>query len=151
MRHRLAVLIAGLAIGSVGAGVAVADTGGRPLSTSLTGAEEAPGPGDADATGQADLRLNQGQNRVCFDISWADVDGTVFAAHIHVAPAGSPGDIVVPLFEGSFAGTDSISDCVEDVDRDLIKAIRQDPSAYYVNVHSLPDFAGGAIRGQLGD
>jgi hypothetical protein len=151
MRHRLAVLIAGLAVGLVGAGVAVADTGGRPLSTSLTGAEEAPGPGDPDATGQADLRLNQGQNRVCFDISWADVDGTVFAAHIHIAPPGSPGDIVVPLFEGSFTGTDSISDCVEDVDRDLIKAIRQDPSAYYVNVHSLPDFAGGAIRGQLGD
>lgn len=151
MRHRLAVLIAALAIGLVGAGVAVADNGGRPLSTTMTGAEEAPGPGDTDATGQADLRLNQGQNRVCFDISWADIDGTVVAGHVHIAPPGSPGDIVVPLFEGSFAGTDSISDCVEDVDRDLIKAIRQDPSAYYVNVHSLPDFAGGAIRGQLGD
>jgi hypothetical protein len=151
MRHRFAALIAGLAIGLVGAGVAVADNGGRPLSTTLTGAEEAPGPGDPNATGQADLRLNQGQSRVCFDISWADVDGTVFAGHIHVAPPGSPGPIVVPLFEGSFAGTDSISDCVEDVDRDLIKAIRQDPSAYYVNVHSLPDFEGGAVRGQLGD
>jgi CHRD domain len=151
MRHRFAALIVGLALGLVGAGVAVADNGGRPLSTSLTGAEEAPGPGDPNATGQADLRLNQGQSRVCFDISWADIDGTVSAGHIHIAPPGEPGPIVVPLFEGSFAGTDSISDCVEDVDRDLIKAIRQDPSAYYVNVHSLPDFGGGAVRGQLGD
>src|SRR5919106_4783252 len=151
MDNRLAVLVAGIAFALAVAGVATAGSGGRSLSTSLTGAEEAPDPGDPDATGQADLRLSQGQNRVCFDISWADVDGTVFAAHIHIAPPGSPGDIVVPLFEGSFAGTDSISDCVEDVDRDLIKAIRQDPSAYYVNVHSLPDFAGGAIRGQLGD
>jgi hypothetical protein len=57
--------------------------------------EERPAPGDPNATGQADLRLNQGQNEVCFDISWADVDGEVFASHIHVGPAGSAGPIVV--------------------------------------------------------
>jgi hypothetical protein len=37
------------------------------------------------------------------------------------------------------------------VDADLIKAIRHDPSAYYVNLHSQPNFPGGAVRGQLGD
>jgi hypothetical protein len=115
----------------------------------MTGAEEAPGPGDPDATGQADLRLNQGQRRVCFDVSWTNVDGTVNAGHIHIAPVGVPGAIVVPLFAGSFAGTGDISDCVEGVDRGLIKAIRKNPSAYYVNVHSLPNFAAGAVRGQL--
>jgi hypothetical protein len=151
MRNRLVVLVVGVAAAIALASVAVADDGGRPLSTTLSGAEEAPGPGDPDATGQADLRLNQGQNRVCFDVSWANVDGEVFAGHIHVAPAGSPGPIVVPLFEGSFNGTDSISGCVQDVDAGLIKAIRKDPSAYYVNVHSRPNFPGGAVRGQLGD
>ena len=74
----------------------------------------------------------------------------MFAGHIHVAPVGSPGPIVVPLFAGSFAGTDAVSGCVEDVDADLIKAIRQDPAAYYVNLHSRPNFPGGAVRGQLG-
>jgi hypothetical protein len=132
-------------------GAAVADAGGRPLSTTLTGAEEAPGPGDPNATGQADLRLNQGQNEVCFRISWIDVDGEVFAGHIHVGPPGSPGPIVVTLFTGSFTGTDSVTGCAEDVDAKLIKAIRHDPSAYYVNVHSRPNFPGGAVRGQLGD
>jgi CHRD domain len=141
------VLVASL-IGAVAA--ARADDAGRPFSTALTGAQEAPGPGDPNATGQADITLNQGQNEVCFDISWADVDGEVFAGHIHVAPAGSPGPIVVTLFTGSFAGTDAVSGCVQDVDADLIKAIRQDPAAYYVNVHSRPDFPGGAVRGQLG-
>jgi CHRD domain len=149
MRMRLAVLTAGLVFALAMAALAVAGDGGRPLSTEMTGAEEAPGPGDPDATGSADLRLNQGQQRVCFDLEWANIDGTVNAAHIHEAPVGSPGPIVVPLFEGSFAGTDAVSDCVEDVDRGLIKAIRKDPSDYYVNVHSLPDFAAGAIRGQL--
>jgi hypothetical protein len=149
MRRSLAVLVAGLVAALVAAGVATAGDGGRPLSTTLTGAEEAPGPGDPNATGQADLRLNKGKSRVCFDISWADIDGEVFAGHIHVAPAGSPGPIVVTLFTGSFAGTDAVSGCAQDVDADLIKAIRQNPAAYYVNVHSQPNFPGGAIRGQL--
>ena len=152
MRRSLVAAVAtSLVAVSALAGVAIADDSGRPFSTTLTGAEEAPGPGDANATGQADLTLNQGQNEVCFDISWADIDGTVFAGHIHVAPAGSPGPIVVTLFTGTFAGTDSVSGCAVDVDPELIKAIRHDPSAYYVNVHSRPDFPGGAVRGQLGD
>ncbi len=151
MRRYLAALFTGLAVALAVAGVAAAANGGRPLSTALTGAEEAPGPGDPNATGQADLTLNQGQNEVCFDISWADVDGEVFAGHIHVGPLGSPGPVVVTLFTGSFAGTDSASGCAQNVDADLIKAIRQDPTAYYVNVHSRPNFPGGAVRGQLGD
>ena len=150
MRARTLLLTAALAPLMAASGVAAADTGGRPLSTDMTGAEEAPGPGDPDATGHIDLTLNQGTGEVCVDASWEDIDGTVFAAHIHVAPAGSPGPVVVPLFAGEFAGTDAVSDCV-DADRELVKAIRKDPTAYYVNVHSLPDFGPGAIRGQLGD
>ena len=140
------VAVAGLA------GIAgVVSAGGRPLSTDLSGAEEAPGPGDANATGEADLTLNQGQGEVCFDLSWAQVDGTVVAAHIHVGAAGSPGPIVVGLFMGTaFAGTDEANGCVDDVDSALIKAIRHNPSAYYVNVHSTV-FPAGAVRGQLGD
>jgi CHRD domain len=114
----------------------------------LTGAAEVP-PADPNASGSASILLNQGLGTVCFDLSWENVDGTVFAAHIHLAPADMNGPIVVPLFAGSFGGTDSASGWVEDVDRDLIKAIRQDPSAYYMNVHSIPNFPGGAIRGQL--
>jgi CHRD domain len=128
---------------------ALAADGGRPFTTQMTGAAEAPGPGDANATGTAELTLNQGLGTVCFALDWADIDGEVFAAHIHVAPVGSPGPIVVPLFAGSFAGTDDVSGCVENVDPELLKAIRHDPEAYYVNVHSRPSFAGGAIRGQL--
>jgi hypothetical protein len=150
MTKRLAVLIAALALALAVASPAGAGSGGRPLSTTMTGAEEVPGPGDPDATGQADLRLNQGKQRICFDISWASIDGTVFAGHIHMAPPGVAGPIVVPLFMGSFAGTDEISDCVRDVDPGLIKAIRKDPSGFYVNVHSQPGFVNGAIRGQLG-
>ena len=140
------VAVAGLAlIGDV------VEAGGQPMSTSLSGAEEAPGPGDANATGHADLTFNQGLGEICFDLSWADIDGTVFAAHIHDGDAGTPGPIVVMLFMENFAGTDSTSGCVEGVDPALVKDIRKNPSSYYVNVHSVPDFPGGAVRGQLGD
>jgi hypothetical protein len=149
MPRRFAFLIVVACAVLVVAVVTASANGGRPLATAMTGAEESPGPGDSNATGQADIRLNQGQREVCFDLSWANIDGTVFAAHIHIAPPGSPGPIVVPLFSGTFAGTDAASGCVQNVDSGLIKAIRKDPSAYYVNVHSQPNFPGGAIRGQL--
>ena len=89
MRHvtRLVALLAGLSVGgcaqdtptdleaSRGADLAKigeADTGGRPLTASLTGAAEVPGPGDPDGTGTALITLNQGQNEVCFELTWAD-------------------------------------------------------------------------------
>jgi hypothetical protein len=149
MGRRLLVAVAAVVFAVVIPAGAVGADAGRPFATTLTGAAEVP-PADPDASGSASIILNQGLGTVCFDLNWENVDGTVFAAHIHVAPAGVNGPIVVPLFAGSFAGTDSVSGCVEAVDRDLIKAIRQDPSAYYVNVHSTPDFPGGAVRGQLG-
>jgi CHRD domain len=149
--HRLLTGAAIVVVAGVTGIAGMVSAGGRPLSTDLSGAEEAPGPGDSDATGQADLTLNEGQGEVCFDLSWAQIDGTVVAAHIHVGDAGTPGPIVVPLFMGTaFAGTDAASGCVDGVDPDLIKAIRQNPSAYYVNVHSTV-FPAGAVRGQLGD
>jgi hypothetical protein len=151
MARRLLAIAAIIALAVLAAGGAVwADQSGRPFTTTLTGAAEVPGPGDPDASGSASIALNQGLGTVCFDVSWADVDGTVFASHIHLGTADVAGPVVVTLFTGSFGGTDSASGCVEDVDRDLIKAIRQDPSAYYVNVHSTPNFPGGAVRGQLG-
>jgi hypothetical protein len=52
-------------------------------------------------------------------------------------------------FTGSFAGPDAVSGCVDGVDPALIKDIRQDPEAYYANVHSRPAFTGGAISSQL--
>ena len=151
MRSRLVlfvVLVAAL-IGAL-AVAAAAGASGRPLSaTPLTGAQEVPGPGDPDASGTADVTLNQGAGTVCSTITWANVDGTVTDSHIHRGAAGVAGPVVVPLFTGqAFPGTGAFSGCTEDVDRALIKEIRKDPSAFYVNVHS-DVFPAGAIRGQL--
>ncbi len=146
-RTAAVAVIALLMFGLVGPGAAT----GRKLTTTMTGAEEAPGPGDPDATGFAVLRITQGTGTVCYQLSWADIDGTVTASHIHKAPAGSPGGVVVPLFVNqSFAGTGEDSGCTTGQDPALLKDIRKNPQDYYVNVHSTT-FPGGAIRGQLGD
>lgn len=148
MRRLLLVvsIVCSVALGVVG--VAAAEVGGRPVSAELTGAAEVPGPGDLDAVGTANITLNQGLGSVCFELSWEDIDGTVVAAHIHSGTADVAGPVVVTLFTGAFDSTDTVGDCVEGVDRALVKAIRQEPTSYYVNVHS-DAFPAGAIRGQL--
>jgi hypothetical protein len=134
--------------------MALAD--GRPLATTLSGAEEVttppggPAPGDPNGTGTAELTLNAGMEEVCYELTWANLDGTVQRAHIHEAPAGVNGGITVSLFEGeSFAGTGSASGCdLGDATRDEIRRILNDPSGFYVNIHDTVRPA-GAIRGQL--
>jgi CHRD domain-containing protein len=123
------------------AGSAIA--GGRPISVDLSGAAEAPGPGDPDGSGNVFLTFNPGTGEVCYDFSVTRV-APLTAAHIHVAPAGSPGPVVIPLPPTSATGGDG---CVKAA-RDLIVAILTDPSAYYFNVHNA-DFPAGALRGQL--
>jgi CHRD domain len=109
----------------------------------MTGTEEAPGPGDPDGSGEAVFTLNHGLGQVCFQLTVMDI-APATAAHIHVAPPGVPGPVVVGLTPptGGFS-----SGCVT-ADRDLIKDIIQNPDAYYVNVHNA-DFPAGAVRGQL--
>lgn len=121
----------------------IAADGGRRFTVEMTGAAEAPGPGDPDGSGTAVFRLNYGQGEICYELTVSGIDPAT-AAHIHVAPAGSPGPVVVPLA----APTSGTSSGCAEVDRDLIKAIIQNPEAYYVNVHN-PAFPGGAVRGQL--
>lgn len=119
------------------------DNGGRPLSTTLWGANEVPGPGDPDGSGYFSMTLNQGQGTISYELYVEDI-ATPTGAHIHLAPAGVAGGIVVHLTPP--VGGMSIG--VIEVDPVLIKAIRQNPSAYYVNVHNAT-YRAGAIRGQL--
>jgi hypothetical protein len=135
----LLVLVLVALLATVGSAAA---HGGRPLSTTLTGAAEI-GGGDPDGSGSASITLNHGQGEICFELSVSGV-APVTAAHIHAAPAGVNGPIVVPLTPP----TSGMSSGCTSADPDLIKAIIQHPENYYVNVHNA-EFPGGALRGQL--
>ena len=111
--------------------------------------------GDPDAVGHARVQIVPALDRICVRIDWTDVDGSVWGAHIHgpattqqAAPILVPFLMLTPGGEGNLAGDDSLEICVTDADADAIAA---NPSAYYLNVHSFPDFNPGAIRAQLSD
>jgi hypothetical protein len=125
------------------AGTALA--GGRHFSTTLTGAEEVPGPGDPDGSGTVTLTLNPGAGEVCFEIMVSNITLPAIGAHIHEGPAGVAGPVDVTLTPPDASGMSS--GCVS-VDREEIMEIIQEPEEYYVNVHTT-DFPDGAIRGQL--
>jgi hypothetical protein len=145
MRIRTFVICvgAGLLLALAISVVALADEGGRPFATTLTGAAEVPGPGDPDGSGTASIRLNHGQGEVCFELAVSGIVAAT-AAHIHVGLAAVAGPVVVGLIPPT-SGTSS--GCVA-ADADLIKAIIQSPQEYYVNVHNA-EYPAGALRGQL--
>lgn len=141
MLTRMHLLAGALAAGATLA--ASAQTGGRPLSASLTGRAEVPGPGDADGRGTARLTINPGQTRLCYKLMVRNV-ATPTAAHIHLGTPRVAGAVVVTLkapVNGSSSGCVALS-------RRLIDAIRKAPQRYYVNVHNAA-FPNGAVRGQL--
>ena len=107
-----ALMLLGVAALPVAAGTRQADV----YRLTLTGDQEATATcappavcGDPDATASMWIQVHAVQDRVCFRASWSSIDGTVVAAHIHPAPVGVPGPVAIPLFEGTFAGTDSTS------------------------------------------
>jgi CHRD domain len=112
--------------------------------TVMTGAAEAPGPGDPDGIGVAGIAIDTGSDTVCWALFVRRITLPATAAHIHVAPAGTPGPIVVNLTPPNAFGFSF--GCTTDSDADAIAA---NPSNYYVNVHTT-DFPAGAVRGQLG-
>lgn len=121
---------------------------GRPLTAILRGSKEVPVAGGASGT--ASIRLNQGKNRVCFTLTVSGLGGSpVNGAHIHRGAAGVAGDVVIPLANlGPLDRGAPAKGCVQDVDVAFIKAIRQNPAGFYVNIHTA-QFLAGAARGQL--
>jgi len=145
----IACLIAG-ALGFV-AGPAAADRvpgsdhGGKPLDAELLPQNETP-PHTTAATGTARITVNAGHDEVCWEITFSNLSAPASAAHIHVGPPGVAGGIVIPtpvpsLVSGTGTGCTTVTDT-------LARAIKDDPTGYYVNVHDSV-FPGGEIRGQL--
>jgi len=133
----MAAVIAALTIAAVGG------AGGAPQSTTLTGAAEVPGPGDPDGAGTASLRLNPGQEEICYELRVSNI-APATAAHIHIGGPAVAGPVVV----GLMPPTSGSSSACASVPRDLVLNILKNPAGFYVNVHNMP-YPAGAVRGQL--
>lgn len=111
----------------------------------LSGPVEVP-PGDPDGSGLATFIIDPARSQLCYAIVVKDITLPAIAAHIHVAPSGVAGPIVIPLAAPDATGTSS--GCIGELDQQLLRAIKSNPRQYYVNVHTT-DFPAGAVRGQL--
>jgi hypothetical protein len=117
------------------------------LGTTLTGSEEAPGPGETDAGGDVAIDILSDGTTICGFLFYDGAEQPM-AAHIHKGAVGAAGPIVVTLspFDSEGGASDG---CIGGLDPALVSDIAANPDDYYVNVHT-DMHADGAVRGQLG-
>ena len=142
---RWIITTAALAAAVIGTTAATArEDSGKRIRVNLEGEVEVPVAGDPDGTGSATIRINPGRGQLCYSLRVSGIQPAT-AAHIHEAPAGSAGGVVVELNAptgGSSQGCVAIS-------REEARDVIRDPANYYVNVHNV-EYPGGAVRAQLG-
>lgn len=131
----------------------------------LTGPQEVPAvstPGSG--TFRADISADETQ--ISWELSYQDLQGTVSAAHIHIAQPDVTGNIVIhfcgtggkpacPASPATISGVATSADVVAVPSQgiaageigEVIALMRK--RAAYVNVHSTPDHGTGEIRGNI--
>jgi hypothetical protein len=112
-------------------------------------ANETP-PTVPNGTSFAFFRINKDSVRFAF--SWQNIVEQPFAAHIHSGAAGTNGPVVVPFFAAATqAGLPpTLTGVAGSVPADptILTQIRQNPKAFYFNMHTAA-FPAGVVRGQL--
>jgi hypothetical protein len=116
-----------------------------------SGAEEIATPdakaGAPNAIGQWLIGFKKG--KVHWATIWEGIDQVV-AGHIHRAPKGQNGPVVVDLIGKTDGLPESVIGLagVAPIQKDVVKRIKNNPSNWYTNLHTK-EFPGGAVRGQL--
>ena len=114
--------------------------------TRLSGANEVP-PHPTAAVGTAVVVVDLGTNTVCTSYNFSGLSAPATAGHIHKAPPGVAGPVVVPFTGVPNATAGGGQSCLV-VAPALAADIAANPGSYYVNFHDSV-YPGGEIRGQL--
>ena len=125
------------------AGTLTANATGKKEVSATTGKKNA---GDPD--GRAGFTAVIDGTQLCWAIVAKDVDGTPSGAHIHKGMPDENGPVVVALTAPTNIDPGASSGCAT-ITAALATALAKNPSKYYFNLHSTPNYAGGAVRGQL--
>lgn len=117
-----------------------------------------PGQGDLEAFGAGEVSFDpstegDGEALVSYSIGYLNLQGVstnadITGFHIHNAPAGANGPIVIDLGPGVDPSGEGLLMGQVMADAGIVQNILDNPSQYYVNVHTQA-FPPGAIRGQL--
>ena len=118
-----------------------------------------PNQGDLDGSAIGFITLNDGTGSgstgsAIFNLTIALIDGTLSGHHIHQAPSTTTGPIVIDfgnpntILTGTpTAGT--LNGTITGLPATTITNVFNNPSGFYYNLHSTPNFPGGAVRAQL--
>jgi hypothetical protein len=135
---------------------------GPTLSANLSGYEEVPA---VSTTGHGAFQATITESAISYELSYADLEGTAIAAHIHLGQKGVNGGVSAFLCggggkpacpaAGTVTGTITAADIIGPAGQgiaagefaELLQAI--DADVTYANVHSTKH-PGGEIRGQIG-
>ena len=127
--------------------------------TSLSGTNEVPNPVVTDAFGDAMVSFNTAANTLTYMVNYYNLSGPATGGHIHFAPIGSNGPIVLPFVPGPVDTSGMVNGVLTNsnitaaaialglTDISLIAAEIQAGNTY-VNIHSSV-YPAGEIRGQL--
>jgi CHRD domain len=152
MRRLILGVVVARTVAASAASVAPAKNGNGVmcvLHARLTATSETTGS-TSTAKGQTQIKV-RANGTIEFKTHILNKNGETFVAgHIHQAPVGVAGSIVVPLFAspGTTARHIRQSGVATPNAGTTGAALCTNPSAYYVNYHTTA-FPGGAIRGQL--
>jgi hypothetical protein len=108
----------------------------------MDGAQEVPGPGDANGSGFSYVSVDRPNQTICFGMTLTMVRNPT-AAHIHLGAAGVAGPVVLTITPAIWHHPWCTT-----APQALIRDILNNPQNYYINVHSM-QFPAGAVRGQL--
>jgi hypothetical protein len=143
MKRAVLISCAALLTVAGAAGFAGAAEGGQSYTVTMTGEEETPVPGPAEATGTITMNLDPAAGQLCYSGLTYDGPGDANQGHIHKGPKGMAGAVVINL--GALEeGKDA---CVK-ADKASLDAVIADPAGHYVNLHTS-EYPGGAVRGQV--
>jgi CHRD domain len=152
MRRLILGVVVACVVAASAASVAPAKNGNGVmcvLHARLTATSETTGS-TSTAKGHTQIKV-RANGTIEFKTQILNKNGETFVAgHIHQAPVGVAGPIVVPLFAspGTTARHIRQSGVATPNAGTTGAALCTNPSAYYVNYHTTA-FQGGAIRGQL--
>jgi CHRD domain len=152
MRRLILGVVVACVVAASAASVAPAKNGNGVmcvLHARLTATSETTGS-TSTAKGHTQIKV-RANGTIEFKTHILNKNGETFVAgHIHLAPVGVAGSIVVPLFAspGTTARHIRQSGVATPNPGTTGAALCTNPNAYYVNYHTTA-FPGGAIRGQL--
>jgi len=173
---RVAIALCLLAL-VVASTVALAQAGFKQISELLVGYQETPASISTTGNGQFDARISNDETQIDWQLSYADLQGAVQQAHLHLGNVAETGGITVflctnlgngpagtqpcPAPPATISGTISAADVSPNIPAtaaaraqglntgEMDELIRAiRAGAVYVNVHSST-WPGGEIRSQL--